>query len=889
MAIGDYPNNIGRIRDSLWNESEKYVTKLKEIADPKADDEDDKDERDRTAKLVERALEFFKVASTAEEAQRQRELVDLQFDRALREDQWPANILTERDGTIASDGSIVGARPCLVIPKLDQPVQQVVNEARNARIAVMIKPKSNSKVETANVVNGLYRSIQVTCGAHVVRIGALERAAKCGRGFYRVNKAYANDGDLDLDIVISRILNQGSVYLDPFAQEPDWSDGMGAIITNDLPFDEYKRRYSKSKMANFTEDQLSSTLNRMPGWVAGEESARLIRIAEFFYVEIETRARYYIPGVGYKWADELKGVTPDPAWRKRDVEIRNVKWCIVNCEEVLEEEDWDGRYIPIIPVIGKEYNIDGDRCFKGIVSNSKDAQRSYNYMRSAQVEAVGLAPKAPYIMAEGQDEGYEAMWDQLNTKNYTRLKYKPLDYEGHLLPPPQRNVAEPAIQAISMAVNMADNDIKATTGRFDPSLGRARADQSGKAINLLKEAGENTTGNYLENLTSISMRYEAKVVLDLIPKVYDREGRRLRVLGEEDQDDKDVIVNQPMVETPQGPMPAPPPGMMQQLGGMVGRAMGRPQPKPPKMIDLRDFEGDVEISVGKSYDTQRDQNADLIRTIIEAAPGLTPLLADLLIENMDSPIAKRAAARIRKSNPMLQGEEGEEQDPQALQAKLQALQAQHQELTQALEQTSEELKTQKFKVDADAKLKQFEAQSRERVANLQVNAAMQQAELKAKTDYDIASMKIQADIRQAEIKAQHDEEMVVREAAVGGIERQEQQQHERTMKVADIGAKDRQSSQQLAAKDQSERRSLDQKNASEQRTLIQKDQGERRDVAADSLEGDKGRQHESRQSAEDRAHSSTESAEQRRHDSTESAEQRKHDAKQAAAKPKEKK
>jgi hypothetical protein len=391
------------------------------------------------------------------------------------------------------------------------------------------------------------------------------------------------------DIVISHP-EQGSVFLDPFAQEPDWSDGTAAVITNDLPWEDYKRKYPDSEMCNFTEDEFGATLNKMPGWVGGEnEGSRVIRVAEFYYVDITERPRYYIPGVGYKWEDELRQELGDEfktllpkETKSRTVEIRNVNWAVVNCHEVLEEEDWEGRYIPSIPVIGKEYNIDGDRCFKGIVSNSKDAQRSYNYMRSAQVEAVGLAPKAPFIMAEGQDEGYEAMWDQLNTKNYTRLKYKPVDFGGQALPPPQRNVAEPAIQAISMAVNAAENDIKATTGRFDPSLGRARADQSGKAINLLKEAGENTTGNYLENLTSISMHYEARVILDLMPYVHDRPGRIIHTLEEEPNKDKQVCDQPAERAWPGGtPQAAPPPGMFSSSAAWWAAPLGS-RPRRPR-------------------------------------------------------------------------------------------------------------------------------------------------------------------------------------------------------------------------------------------------------------------------------------------------------------------
>src|SRR4030095_14174676 len=269
------------------------------------------------------------------------------------------------------------------------------------------------------------------------------------------------------------------------------------------------------KVAEASAEQLQSIGDKAPGWIGGSEAdgTRTVRVAEYFYVKHEQKELVFVNGQKV-FKDELPtGTVVPPGTPSRLVDKRNVMWALINAEEVIEEEDWQGRYIPNIPVLGKEYNVDGDRGFKGVVSNSKDAQRSYNYMRSAQVEAVGLAPKAPWIMAEGQDEGYEAMWDQSNPKNYTRLKSKPVDFMGKPAPPPQRNVAEPAIQAISMAVSAAAEDIKSTTGRFDPSLGRVRSGESGKAIGMLKESGEATTSNYLENLTSISMHYEAKVIL----------------------------------------------------------------------------------------------------------------------------------------------------------------------------------------------------------------------------------------------------------------------------------------------------------------------------------------------------------------------------------------
>ena len=80
---------------------------------------------------------------------------------------------------------------------------------------------------------------------------------------------------------------------------------------------------------------------------------------------------------GNVWLDELPKELHAQITQRRKIDQRHVQWCIVNVMEVLDEEIWEGRYIPIIPVTGKEYNVTGKRIWRGIITNG-GAQRSYN-------------------------------------------------------------------------------------------------------------------------------------------------------------------------------------------------------------------------------------------------------------------------------------------------------------------------------------------------------------------------------------------------------------------------------------------------------------------------------------------------------------------------------
>jgi hypothetical protein len=127
------------------------------------------------------------------------------------------------------NGVPLPARPMLSFPTLDQPVQLVLNQERAAKLGIRVHPLSeDADDDTAEALQGLYRRIEVDSRANVARSWAFDRAVKAGRGVYRILTEYADEEGghpSDQRIVIKRILHQGSVYLDPFAQEADWSDG----------------------------------------------------------------------------------------------------------------------------------------------------------------------------------------------------------------------------------------------------------------------------------------------------------------------------------------------------------------------------------------------------------------------------------------------------------------------------------------------------------------------------------------------------------------------------------------------------------------------------------------------------------------------------------------
>lgn len=674
------------------------------------------------------ALDRFKVTAQAEEKQREREITDLKFaDPIDPEDQWPRNALDSRAGMPAAGNlPAVPARPALTINKLRQPIQQVQNQQRQARLSLEFSPEGDGASEVdAEAFEDIARAIQSDSRAHLARNWAFDRAIKCGRGFYRIETDYVTPRSFDQKIVYKRILNQFSVYFYPFCQEPDYSDAEWCFITEDIPWGIYKRRYKESALADYDDAQLTALGNECPGWIGDTEEGKTIRIAEYYFFETvnDTLLQVQTPeGVKELLQSELPKGFEGKILEERPVEIRQLRWAKLNGCEFLKDPgldvivERDGSYIPVIPVIADESNINGERRYTGLVRPAIDAQRLFNVEASALAEAVHLGPIAPFIGYANQFEGYEQWWAQLNTRRFPYLPVNPPRNQNEsALPVPQRNTAEQPIEAIVASLQQADQYIKATTGIFDPSLGNlSPSDRSGKAIMALQKQAEMGTSGYVDNLASLSMLLEGKILKDLIPVIYDRQGRSVSAQGDDDER-KSLLIKQPFIQQRgQAPQPVD------------------PGTKGAQIIDLSRGQYTVAPTVGKSFTTKREEAVSQLGELAQAVPNLVPAFADIWVKNMDGPGFRQIADRLAKAvPPQFRDDQNGQPDPQQLQQQLQQQGQLMQVLTQELHAKNDLIEKDTLKLQAEHAKAQLETDARIKIAAIQAESGITQAEIKA--------------------------------------------------------------------------------------------------------------------------------------------------------------
>lgn len=575
-------------------------------------------------------------------------LDDIKF-RSMK--QWPEDIVAKRERD---------KRPCLTVDKLSQYVRQIVNDGRQNRPSIKVRPvDSGADVATAEIYQGLIKHIEDRSNADAAYDTALDSAATCGFGFFKVETEYASDNSFDQEICIRRVRNPLSILIDPATKEADGSDMKYAFEVEEMDLDDFKAQYPGKSTDALTDDKIT--------WIGDQ-----VLVTRHWYIEETPRKVYLLTNgatVEESEFDAMKAADPTIQTMVkdvRDIPKKTVMVCKVNGKEYLEKpEVWDGKYIPILVVWGNELDIEGKVIHSGIIRPAKDAQRLYNYSRSAFAERVALTPKAPWTAAEGQLEGYEDIWRTANTDNHSVLPYKPASLNGNLLPPPQRVSASDIPAGFAEDMRISEHDIQGAIGMYAASLGAPSNERSGKAIMARQKEGDVGTFHYHDNLNR-AIRHCGRVVVDLIPKRYDST-RVVRVLGYDGTPDQaEIDPNQPTASQKVGLK------MMYNLG--VGTY-------------------DVAISAGPSYNTLRAEAAASMVEMVQANPELMTVIGDLMVKNMDWPGAEEISQRLKLALPpaIREAEQKQKQDkmPPEMQAALaqfdQALQAKDQMIQQATE------------------------------------------------------------------------------------------------------------------------------------------------------------------------------------------------------------
>ena len=668
--------------------------------------------------LMARIRNFYDEGVGSWEENRRMHSEDLNFIyNSEAQGQWDPVVLQNRRG-----------KPCYTFNRCLQPVNLVVADMRQTTPAGKVRPASDGASEpVADIYGGLCRSIEQCSRADSTYKEQFKFAVAGGFGAWRVMPTYmTDDGDGAFDQVLRliNISNPQTVVWDPQCADPCGGDANKCIVAERIDEKIYEQLYRDGDGQSFTVSRDSY------GWFTDKE----VRIAEYFeriprnkkiakmtdgtVVDYDAdlkaqEAHFDEMGITYQ-SHGVTRIAKDKQGRPmvRDTVVWQVMWVKCDGTNVLEGPYYyDWRRIPVIRCPGRYINIEGRRKFQSLIRHAKDAQRSYNSRASDMIERSALLPKAPYLVTETMIKGFEDQWNQANTQSRPYLPYNPDSKVPEGMPHRMEPLDLP--QGALALAQMSIQDIQATIGYFDPALGNAEDMNrvSGKALVQHTKRSDLGSFEFIDGFRQ-ALQLTWEMMIDMIPTVYDSE-RVERIIGH-DGVEKMVTVNQP-------------------------------QDGSEDLInDLAKGHYDVEVTIGPSFQSARQEALDTLIAFSEALPNTAPMIADLLAKNVDTPDAQEMARRLRIpliQQGLIQPTDAEKQaNPNLMQpSPAQLAEQKRQEDEAAL------LAAKKNKMEADAQI----ANSRAQISDVE-----QQKQRFETAGKHLGNLKLEQDLKKGAAEAQ---------------------------------------------------------------------------------------------------------------------------------------
>jgi len=590
-------------------------------------------------------------------------------------------------------------RPSLALDELGQYFNQVINDVRANPRAVKFSPTGNgANDKTAEFYQDMMREIEYESNAQVAYTTAFENAVQRSYGWVRVLTEFKAPRSMDQAIRLGAIPNPDMVYVDPEAMRPNSSDMQYLFNFEKWTHREFTRRFPKAKVQDFT-----NYLTSHSQWV----SDQMITLAEYWCIKTKPRTLLLVQradGTTYTRFDDeppVPGKTPPPAppstmqragmvlglggasleqtVGSRKVDDPTVYMHLTNGLEVLEETTWPGRYIPFVSCYGKILYVDdgsgAKRKLMSMTRLARDPYMLYCYYRTCEAELVGMTPKFPYFVYEGQLTVEELGNLQKSLHEPVAvIKVKPMvdAATGQVLPFPQRQPYEPPIAALEAGAEAARRAIQSAMGSsFLPTTAQRRNEKSGIALKQIEETAQRGTFHFVDHYDDM-IHHVGVIVEDLLPKIHDT----VQQVTVRDRNEKSRTVT---LNDPQNP-------------------------------DAIDPTGDhlVTVSTGPSYDSEREAGSAFADAIVQNLPNIAGILGpqksaailakSIKLQNVGT--VGEDIAEIIMPTPM-QNEDGTPPKPEQLQQKVAEQEAQIQQLTQLVQQAQQEIQTDQVKAQQE--------------------------------------------------------------------------------------------------------------------------------------------------------------------------------------------
>ena len=522
--------------------------------------------------------------------------------------------LNKRDGQWEpSLAARMSGKPRYTVDKLNAIVRSIAGQISKNDYDIRIKPAgSGADKDIAEIFDGIIRNIENISGAATIYKMAGRKCAGIGIAGWEVTQEYAQSDSFDQDLKIKPLSNfEDRVWFGPH-ELPTAEDANYGFVLDPLPTDDYKAQFPEGSGKSLPQDFFDAYWFKADQVIVG----RLFRKVEIIkeLVKMSDDSVYVVDDKFQSVADDLAkdGIT-EVARRKRKCHKVTVRK-FDGGDWLTKEKDTVFTYLPIIPVYGNFQISENKPVYWGEVDKLLDQQRIYNMLASKEVEEIVLSPPQTTWMTKEQASG--------NTNDYQNMNVSPrrvyfYNHKEGQMPPHQTGAPQPNMRIVN-AMQMFSADINSTSGQFGANLGDNPGIQSGVAVGMQIDQGNDSNLHYVEAL-SIAICHTAKVLMPAIP-VMMPQGTKARLVHQDGTIEEKVI------------------------GDQVYDYATK------KMVILNDLtQGvyDVAIEANKSFKSRQEMTSKAIMEIGAVDPSIIDLAGDVLLRNIPAPGMEDVANRKR--------------------------------------------------------------------------------------------------------------------------------------------------------------------------------------------------------------------------------------------------
>lgn len=421
-------------------------------------------------------------------------------------------------------------RPALALDELNQYLNQATNDWLLNPRAIEYDPVGNGANDrTAQLYANLTREIEYRSHAQNAYSTAYRDMLQRSYGWLRVRAVRESSRSFNKVLRIDAVPNPDMIIPDCDAQLPDQSDMTRLTVTREFTHAAFKRKFKNAKIHNFGADYRDLA----PGWIKEDT----ILLAEHWCVKTRKRNLMLLPDGTTLFEDELDDLRKAGALGKGRPQIEDeeevddpyVYSYLTNGLEILERALWPGNAIPFVSCFGQILYFDtGDGVNRKLMSMTRlarDPYMLYCYYRSTEAEVVGMTPKFPYFVYEGQLSPVQLkqLADSLH-QPVAVIQVKPtLDGVNptQLVPFPQRNPYEPPIGPLELGAEAARRAIQAAMGITPlPTPAQRNNEKTGAAFERIESSMQKGAFHFVDH-GEYMVRRTGVLLENLIEQFYD--------------------------------------------------------------------------------------------------------------------------------------------------------------------------------------------------------------------------------------------------------------------------------------------------------------------------------------------------------------------------------